>query len=70
MRDPLYEDSSGERTEFAKGRDKRLKEEEKMVNIRWSTCECDVLTRYCDEFHTGVARIPLSKIEQWIEEGR
>lgn len=44
--------------------------EEKMVTVSWSTCECDVWTKYCDEFHTGVARIPLNKIKQWIEEGR
>lgn len=44
--------------------------DEKMVTVRWATCTCDVWTKYCDEFHTQIARIPLSKIKQWIEDIR
>lgn len=44
--------------------------DEKMVTVRWETCECEYRSKYCDEYHFGVARIPLEKIKQWIEEGR
>lgn len=44
--------------------------DEKMVTVRWSTCECEWGTKYCDDFHTAGARIPLSKIKEWIEENR
>lgn len=44
--------------------------DEKMVTVRWDTCDCEVWSKYCDEFHTAVARIPLSKIKEWIEENR
>lgn len=42
--------------------------EEQMVTVRWDTCDCDYRSKYCEEYHFGVARIPLSKIKQWIEE--
>lgn len=44
--------------------------DEKMVTVRWSTCNCDVRTKYCDEFHEGAALVPLSKILEWVEENR
>lgn len=44
--------------------------DEKMVTVHWETCDCEWRTKYCDEFHIGVARIPLSKILEWVEENR
>ena len=41
--------------------------DEKMVTVRWDTCDCEVWSKYCDEYHTGFARIPLSKIKEWID---
>lgn len=41
---------------------------ERKVVVRWTDCECEWATKTCDEYHTRVARIPLSKILDWIEE--
>lgn len=43
---------------------------EEMVVVRWNTCDCEYRTKYCDEEHIAGAYIPLSKLNQWIEEAK
>lgn len=44
--------------------------DEKTVYVSWYTCNCEWTTKLCDEEHRAGARIPLSKIKEWIEENR
>ena len=39
-------------------------EEETRV-VRWFMCNCDVISKYCDEYHTARARVPLSVLEHY-----
>lgn len=42
--------------------------DERTVYVSWYTCDCEWTTKYCDLMHTDGARIPLSKIKEWIKE--
>ncbi len=41
---------------------------EETVTVYYYDHDCDYISKYCDEFHIGIARIPLSKIREWVEE--
>lgn len=48
--------------------------DEKTVYVSYYTCDCaeyfGYTSKYCDGEHREGARIPLSKIKEWIEENR
>ena len=39
--------------------------EEKSVVVRYYDCECEWRTKYCDEYHVRVVRIPLSVVREY-----
>ena len=39
--------------------------ENETVVVRYYDCKCDWRTKYCDEYHVRVVRIPLSVIREY-----
>lgn len=33
------------------------------VMVHWYSCDCDVRSKYCDEYHRRYGRVPLSVLE-------
>lgn len=36
------------------------------IRVSWYDHDCDWITKYCDEYHTRSALVPLSVLEQYI----
>jgi hypothetical protein len=39
--------------------------DEKTVTVRFYTCNCEWTSKYCDEYHTAVAHVPVSVLETY-----
>jgi hypothetical protein len=42
-----------------------VKTEERLVAVMWYTCDCPWTTKFCDDFHTSRARVPVSVLEKY-----
>lgn len=40
--------------------------DEKTVQVSWYTCDDHWLTKYCDEHHRAIARVPVSVLEPYV----
>lgn len=36
-----------------------------IVPVHYYTCDCDYISKYCDEYHTAYARIPKSVLDEY-----
>lgn len=34
------------------------------IRVSWYTCNCDYLSKYCDEYHQASALVPASVLEE------
>ena len=42
----------------------------KAVSVRYYTCNCEWISKYCDEFHTARALVPVAVLEKYTKEGK
>lgn len=41
----------------------------KDVWVSWYTCDCDYISKYCDDYHRVGALVPVSVLEPYYVEG-
>lgn len=44
--------------------------EDKNVYVSWYDCDCDYISKYCDEYHSVGASVPLWVLRPYIKEER
>ena len=44
--------------------------EDKKVYVSWYDHDCDYISKYCDEYHSVGASVPLSVLRPYIKEER